>query len=650
MDISKMRLADETDTHFAVHDGDGVFKVAKKGLSKSIMNKIRRLQPAVAAADGIDVPEGDTEPVQSIPSDAEGLMSVPSMAYTPGVEAAAPFVTEIQPEIVPGAIPMSVPYTPAMPPEPIMSMPPELPAAPAASAAPAAEAPAAPTREELEAYLNSQGLTISPLPAPKAKPAGVSVPKLASTEVSAELTPEEKTTRDEIFAAKERADQAKAAIDTVKAANAQMLAGYLAKNLADNEADFKTMQANEAKADAEFEESRKAATEFRIDPKRYFGNKSTAQKIGTALSLVVGGLGSGLTGRPNAAAAAIDRAIEQDIDAQKSQKDSIFKRFEAAVKDKDAARELTRIKMKEITALHLAQLGAKAESATTAAEATALSAQQAFEVKQSREMYNRAILQDRVNRRQADLSAQTTAAQLQHAQLSTRVMAAQERRAQEQFDLNKKLFDAQASEQRAIAGDKQAIESVLDSMAVQPTPASPVIIRRLPKEYGEKVVSVAPGMYQLADTEDDAKQLKKMMPSLDGVINNVEKLRDYAAAHMGASVGARFSTLSQDYAAMDTYSRNAQLAISQAESLGAYDKGTADLLSEMIPNPAAMTSGFSRNLVARFDAVLASYRALRQRVINQRLIGNQKAVSVDEFMAPQEITPNKAAESRSTKP
>lgn len=57
-----------------------------------------------------------------------------------------------------------------------------------------------------------------------------------------------------------------------------------------------------------------------IDPRRFWNNMSTGQKIGAAISIALSGIGMGIAGRPgeNPALSLIQKQIDQDIDAQRS--------------------------------------------------------------------------------------------------------------------------------------------------------------------------------------------------------------------------------------------------------------------------------------------------------------------------------------------
>lgn len=60
----------------------------------------------------------------------------------------------------------------------------------------------------------------------------------------------------------------------------------------------------------------------KIDPNSYWAKKGTASKVMSSIGLILGGIGSGLTGQPNLAANMIKENIDRDIDAQKEDKGS----------------------------------------------------------------------------------------------------------------------------------------------------------------------------------------------------------------------------------------------------------------------------------------------------------------------------------------
>ena len=57
----------------------------------------------------------------------------------------------------------------------------------------------------------------------------------------------------------------------------------------------------------------------KIDPQRFISNMSTGNKIGTAIGLILGGIGAGLTGGENVVLKQLNNYIEQDLFAQKAE-------------------------------------------------------------------------------------------------------------------------------------------------------------------------------------------------------------------------------------------------------------------------------------------------------------------------------------------
>jgi len=72
-----------------------------------------------------------------------------------------------------------------------------------------------------------------------------------------------------------------------------------------------------AQYQAQYDSLTKEVAAGKIDPDNYWHHKSTGSKIGAAIGLILGGIGSGLTGQPNAALQVLNKHIENDIDAQK---------------------------------------------------------------------------------------------------------------------------------------------------------------------------------------------------------------------------------------------------------------------------------------------------------------------------------------------
>lgn len=161
------------------------------------------------------------------------------------------------------------------------------------------------------------GMALQAPPQPQASPmnpmAGFGLgtsPKLAAMQerafgdakkANAELADIEMMRSTEEAAAKRRADNA---IQRQEAA-AQTQRDYLSNQL----------ELSERTRNQAIEQART----MKVDSGRLMRGKGAGEKVGLFLASILGGIGGGITGRENAAFAAIDRAVEHDIDDQKSE-------------------------------------------------------------------------------------------------------------------------------------------------------------------------------------------------------------------------------------------------------------------------------------------------------------------------------------------
>ena len=74
------------------------------------------------------------------------------------------------------------------------------------------------------------------------------------------------------------------------------------------------LELEERKRNQAIEESRT----MKLNPNRLMSTKTDSEKAGLILTAILGGFGAGINGGPNPAIEALDRAIDQDIDAQKN--------------------------------------------------------------------------------------------------------------------------------------------------------------------------------------------------------------------------------------------------------------------------------------------------------------------------------------------
>lgn len=118
----------------------------------------------------------------------------------------------------------------------------------------------------------------------------------------------------------------------------------------------------------------KLAESFRdttINPDRYWHNKSTGAKIQAGIGMILGGLGSGMTGGPNLAVEAINKAIERDMDSQRldqSKNLNLWKMNREGTQNDISANLTTQNQMLNIVRAKVLQYAAQASGAEAKAK------------------------------------------------------------------------------------------------------------------------------------------------------------------------------------------------------------------------------------------------------------------------------------------
>jgi hypothetical protein len=96
-----------------------------------------------------------------------------------------------------------------------------------------------------------------------------------------------------------------------------------------------------------------------VDPKRYLNSMSTGSKISSAIGLILGGIGSGLTHGPNLAFQYLTNQIDRDIDSQKNdlgKKENLLAMNFRETGDLRSAYEMTKIQNNDLLSSHLRQV------------------------------------------------------------------------------------------------------------------------------------------------------------------------------------------------------------------------------------------------------------------------------------------------------
>jgi hypothetical protein len=102
-----------------------------------------------------------------------------------------------------------------------------------------------------------------------------------------------------------------------------------------------------------------------IDPNRYLGGMSTAGKITTAIGLILGGIGAGMTGKENLAFKMLENAIDRDVDAQKQElnkKNNLLTAYYKMYGDLEQAEHATKAQLMSMASLQSHAFAAKSKS------------------------------------------------------------------------------------------------------------------------------------------------------------------------------------------------------------------------------------------------------------------------------------------------
>lgn len=133
----------------------------------------------------------------------------------------------------------------------------------------------------------------------------------------------------------------------------------------------------------EYDASMAAHNNGEIKPNNIFENKSTGQKIGLAIGLILGGMGSGLTGGPNPAMQFLENQIQRDVDAQKNNVNSIRNAYLKMTGDENLSYQMAMNLQKGIYASKMESAASASRDPAAAAALLAGSAKLKGELAQS---------------------------------------------------------------------------------------------------------------------------------------------------------------------------------------------------------------------------------------------------------------------------
>ena len=118
-------------------------------------------------------------------------------------------------------------------------------------------------------------------------------------------------------------------------------------------------QAQVTQRAAQFETERQGILAAKVDPNRYWNSKTTGQQAGSVIGMILGGIGSGLTGGPNLAVQMLDHATSRDIAAQEhnlNTRKTMLGEYLAQTRDLASAKQLTYAHMMNSNAARMEQM------------------------------------------------------------------------------------------------------------------------------------------------------------------------------------------------------------------------------------------------------------------------------------------------------
>lgn len=116
---------------------------------------------------------------------------------------------------------------------------------------------------------------------------------------------------------------------------------------------------------AEADQAKQAYMTQKLDPNRVWHNMSTGNKAMATIGIILGGIGSGLTGQPNAALNVLEKMVDRDVESQKNsigQGYNLYQMNLEKYRNQSAADSATRLQMYNAYEAQLQQQASKLTS------------------------------------------------------------------------------------------------------------------------------------------------------------------------------------------------------------------------------------------------------------------------------------------------
>lgn len=331
--------------------------------------------------------------------------------------------------------------------------------------------------------------------------------------------------------------------------------------------DFKERLSQSQKMIQEQMDNLKAVTDevqqgAKINPDKFWEDKTTGQKVGAAIAIAMGALGGALqgTGR-NSALDIINNAIDRDISAQEknylSKKDSLaasqslLGQYERRMDNIEASRQLAKRDQLLIAEMKLNETLAGVSGKEAQAKGLMLKGQLANE---------RAKLD------------------MQIAQM---------------------------------VGENAQMQSIMSGGSVNPT--------RLPKEFQDKLVKVG-NEYKIAVSPKAASDITEKTAAMDAFTEKANELKDLLGTTSGLT---RFASLpTKDRERIKTLASDLAPSYSKLKGMGAFDQGTAQVVEKIIGSPeSALISPIAK---AKLNQAIDAIQIDKENLFNTGIIGYKK--------------------------
>lgn len=384
-----------------------------------------------------------------------------------------------------------------------------------------------------------------------------------------------------------------AAIEKARLANAAQQELDNAKALEDRRADYER-QRDEIQGRAE-----KLANDVasgRLDPNRLWNRLDTGQRLGNAISLILGGIGSALAGGPNQALAVIEGAIDRDIESQKderSRKEGLLQFHVQQGRDLTSAYTLAKADLLDIAAGKMRGAANRYGSMATAANALAASgalAQKAIEL--------------RTQGLERDLDGKFKRAQIARMQAESAESYAKIRA---------------ANGAAAGANDLRALKNAL----VTGAKIDPRLVELLPDADRSRVVQTAPGVYAFAIDKDGADKVKAATESRNTLHAQISQLKEIRARnpHGWTPVAGAFAD-TEDRGRAAALQSAIKIKLKDLAALGALSGSDVHLLEDQVPDITSLTP--TSNADARIEQLTKSTDAVLRSVQNAYLMRQEQ--------------------------